>query len=451
MQRPRDGVDLPLRAFADLVRSAGSYFGDPCAVDVSTVVELGDHPLHFATVARVVAVDDLSETGVKRVGDAVLLSTSSPCTDLREWEDVRQLLAKWRLTCEAQSGFQFIDEVRVRRYPGHSVWSEEPCFVFSLREDVAREWSARGARPSVQPFVSQPEGLFAESLPALASEFLGDPEMEHAEIFPETYRLVLPDRTGWFTEVERSDRSLDLKVEGLAASAGLLGATVGTGFDGRRMRESAPVTNGRVRLTFPRAVKEVEAWLVTSEGDWLDRYSERAVPLGWGGLAHTTGPVGDSGEALLREIDRGESEVLEFKPWIGLEPKDSKRYEILKVAASFGNSGGGSILFGVADDTTLLPFSKARSALGYGAMQYDEALDAYAARLLRFLREGVRPALPVDVAVHPVGGHSILRLRVEPGPDRPYSVVEDGKIFVRRGATSRTVRQDDAGSLIRPV
>lgn len=59
--------------------------------------------------------------------------------------------------------------------------------------------------------------------------------------------------------------------------------------------------------------------------------------------------MSDPESELLNEIEKGESNRLEFKAAL---PKDHKQF--IKTAVAFSNSSGGRILFGVSDDRRII-------------------------------------------------------------------------------------------------
>ncbi len=452
MNRPKDDTNCTLAELFEYLRRSSDFLGEEGSVEVRSVaLQRGGTFLHFATVARVVPKEQSRPPSVIEVQDARLVSHCQPCSRLPHWDSLREHLTSWRLSMGASSGYQFDNGVKVDRFRGRSEWGVRPCYVFRLNEEDRDGDPIAGTTPLPnRPFLTPDRALFAESFAALAAEYLDEPGLARANMFPRTYRLVIPDHTGWISSVERNDRRLSLRVSGLKAQDGLVGGAVGIGFDNRKMRASAPVKSGEVTIQFERAAKFAEAWLLLPSGEWLDRYEEVGGPIGWDGVEVHGDPLTSSSLDLLREIDQGESESLEFKPWIDLRPRDTKRYELLTVACSFANGVGGSILIGVSDDATIQAFSKERKRLGHQSAEYNEALDAYSTQLRRFLNEGIRPSVRFEITQHEVAGQHVLRVQVRTGPDRPHSVAEDGKIFIRRGGTSRPVRQDEALRLAPP-
>ena len=130
---------------------------------------------------------------------------------------------------------------------------------------------------------------------------------------------------------------------------------------------------------------------------------------------------------LEDEITRGESSELEFK-----RVPNEDRTKYLKTVVAFANGRGGRILFGVADDRTVVGIDKDKVF-----QEMDGIVDSIA--------HACSPRVPVDVAVQAVGGKDVIILDVLAGSRCPYFVKAEGDkdgVYIRVGAT--TQRSDDA-------
>ncbi len=130
---------------------------------------------------------------------------------------------------------------------------------------------------------------------------------------------------------------------------------------------------------------------------------------------------------LKDEIEAGESSSLEFKR---TPNKDREKY--LKTVVAFANGRGGRILFGVADDRTVVGIP-------------NERIFAEMDAIVNSVSDSCAPKVPVDVCVENIDGKSLIALDVFAGTHGPHYLKSQGEadgVYVRVGAT--TQRADDA-------
>ena len=130
---------------------------------------------------------------------------------------------------------------------------------------------------------------------------------------------------------------------------------------------------------------------------------------------------------LKDEILGGESYSLEFK----LVPNDD-RIKYLKTVVAFANGKGGRILFGVAND---------RTVVGVPNEQVFQQMDA----IVDSVANGCAPQIPMDISIENIDGKSVIALDVFAGSHCPYYLKSEGErngVYLRIGATTRPA--DDA-------
>lgn len=130
---------------------------------------------------------------------------------------------------------------------------------------------------------------------------------------------------------------------------------------------------------------------------------------------------------LIEEIRLGETQTLEFK-----RIPNENRVKYQKTAVAFANGRGGRILFGVAND---------RSVIGIPQETLFTEMDA----IVNSIADACEPKIPLDVCVENVDGKSVIVLDVFAGGRCPYYVKSEGEkdgVYVRVGATTRVA--DDA-------
>lgn len=130
---------------------------------------------------------------------------------------------------------------------------------------------------------------------------------------------------------------------------------------------------------------------------------------------------------LKDEILEGESYSLEFK----LVPNED-RAKYLKTVVAFANGKGGRILFGVAND---------RTVVGVPGEQIFQQMDA----ITDSISNGCAPQVPMDISIEHIDGKSVIALDVFAGTRCPYYLKSEGErngVYLRIGATTRPA--DDA-------
>lgn len=130
---------------------------------------------------------------------------------------------------------------------------------------------------------------------------------------------------------------------------------------------------------------------------------------------------------IAEEILLGETQTLEFK-----RIPNEDRFKYQKTAVAFANGRGGRILFGVANDRTVVGVPQETLFT-----EMDAIVDSIVATC--------EPKIPLDVCVENVDGKPIIVLNVFPGGRCPYHVTSEGEkdgVYVRVGATTRVA--DDA-------
>ena len=132
------------------------------------------------------------------------------------------------------------------------------------------------------------------------------------------------------------------------------------------------------------------------------------------------------------EIAGGESNRLEFKEML---PKDSKKY--VKSAVALSNCQGGKIMFGVADDRTVVGVEGDPLALR------DRIIDEIAKNCM--------PQISPNSYISTVGSKNIVIIDIAPGTNRPYYLKSEGKekgTYVRISASTRVAGPDTLRDLI---
>jgi hypothetical protein len=181
----------------------------------------------------------------------------------------------------------------------------------------------------------------------------------------------------------------------------------------------------RQHLVFPHADGLLsDAWIWVKAGqDWLDLRPLSA----WGGVVSPDIEM-DFPRDVSAELDqlatRGEGPFLEYKQQLP-ETNDQKR-KVFKTAVAFANGSGGTLLFGIEDETQRIK--------GITGNPVDERR-----RLTDFVRDLIAPSPRFTVDAADVRGHQLLALHIQPGDGTIHALrVAHNKpeYYVRRDAST---------------
>jgi Schlafen, AlbA_2 len=219
----------------------------------------------------------------------------------------------------------------------------------------------------------------------------------------------------------------------IAVSGDQLGGTLLTlgGLHGRTKRLRRGMSTARFPLAdgIPSG-----SWLALHRGsELLDR---RGLDPAWGrsDVEIEVDPVTEV-EVL---ISGGEAVSTELKRQ--LPPDDRVAIvRVMKTVAAFANGIGGTILFGVEDDGTIV------------GIDLDDARKTID-RITDLISGYVRPLVGFDAFVTKVGGKNVLLVRVKPGSEPPYGVATTERridYYVRRNGTSLLATPADVRAAVR--
>lgn len=143
---------------------------------------------------------------------------------------------------------------------------------------------------------------------------------------------------------------------------------------------------------------------------------------------------------ILDLISNGENENVEFKPYTRFDK--SKDDEIMETVIAFANTSGGSILFGIKDDSKIVGIPQNVLENGTEAKFIEEFK-----RYIRRTTSNKTNGITLDFKDHQIGKNLILEVSVKEGDKKPYSHTENNLIWVRRGSTDRPPSTDELKNL----
>jgi Schlafen, AlbA_2 len=183
-----------------------------------------------------------------------------------------------------------------------------------------------------------------------------------------------------------------------------------------------------VQCEVPGDAQEIVIFLIHISGGCIATVQLRSVHDIYGERKQPLRPV----QRPLDDLENGESENVEYKPWTS--PMSAKESEIIETVVAFANTSGGRLYLGV-DDRNGTPQGEPALHKALGANR-QQALPDQIARIKSIVRERVKPVPSVKVEEAEAFGYPIVVVTVEQGPDRPYST-HDNKVLIRKGATNR--------------
>lgn len=177
-----------------------------------------------------------------------------------------------------------------------------------------------------------------------------------------------------------------------------------------------------------------EWWVVVSEGNrWLD-YRHLSRNGRWPPDAEHLHRGLDPTEEVRMLTQGGEGPAVEFKREL---PSDrAGRRKLARTVAAFANGDGGTILFGVDDDSTIAGISES----------FREASDG----LTRVVSDNLTTRPEVRLQRYDTEAGLVIGMVVEQGGTPPYGIDRsDPRYHVRRGATTVPALAEEVRSLAR--
>jgi hypothetical protein len=190
---------------------------------------------------------------------------------------------------------------------------------------------------------------------------------------------------------------------------------------------------GPVRLPIPRGLPD-DTWLwLKRDNDWLDY---RALSDSYRSPDIEVAIPHDTEAELSRLISQGEGLYLEYKRKIP-ENRDEKR-KTLKTIVAFANGEGGTLLFGVDNDS--------------GVTGLTGTPDSCRSDLTNLIRDLITPSPHVIIETYLYDEKLLMIARVHSGSGTPHALVLDQnrpEFFVRRNSTTFYAKPDEIAGIAR--
>jgi hypothetical protein len=217
-----------------------------------------------------------------------------------------------------------------------------------------------------------------------------------------------------------------------------------------RIEPFAEKVNGAA-VTVPRPdwAERVALWLALPDSLVTDYYFEDAMQCSRDRrvLFPTAQEEGNDPASMLAQIYRGESQDLEFKPFI--EPEHPKFKELIRTVIAFANKHGGAIFLGVDKHQEIEGIDG--PLRNWAPVELKPSLEQCAARYCAVIRTKVcDDTSNIDFDAQPVrlGEKLLVRVKVTEGKHKPYVNVHTNDLWTRRGSNTVRPRPDELQQLV---
>lgn len=292
------------------------------------------------------------------------------------------------------------------RYKFAGVWNDWPCWFCSY--GCASDWGIHCLgyqSPVIAPGLPPYPGLIEANRIFLHL----NEESYPTQNTPVGIRFIIPDYRARIKALEIEESQVAVLIEAReSAREDLLLQFFCRMENANQSLKDVPIGDGRATIKFPSAPIEGHAYL-------LDRRTGEPIDSKSFGRWHTdrTGgvTVKTSKETIEGMIAKGEGGSVEFKMELG---KDSN--EFLETVVSFANTGGGTILIGVHDDSRVVGAGD-----DFGNIEK---------KVLGLVANRCEPDINIGIERFVIDNRDVVAVSVKEGGDKPYLVV--GKSAYKR-------------------
>ncbi len=435
---PISDVVAQLNGFRDLI-------GDDAYLQIRTVtIRHGGLWWNHATTIVLEPGNAPGPHAVVTIRDVACVEVIVPLAGDLTVEAFKSAITGWRRIIGARPASEFQEPVSVDRQSSRPPQIPYPEWTCRLHELVTNTPS--GTHPS-GPFLAPEHHIFAPDVERLTADWLGEPFWASRTNLTYEYRLRIQDRRARLLELTAEGNGVTVTVEAMTPEPLYCGALVKT-LAGNEQTHVAPVVASKAHFDLGESVQNFSTWVMLGDGQPLDSYEETPRLATWGAERALFNRPRSSDVAARTPLDvalmGGETQNVEFKPFIRLNPREKKSDELLETVCAFSNADGGSVFLGVTDyadpvgiDTDLRKLYGQRCAADAECLK-----DSYAKDLKRLFQEGLIPAIIPAFVWHELAHRWILAILVG-ASDSYVCLGRTGEIFKRVGATNRKVRTID--------
>lgn len=307
--------------------------------------------------------------------------------------------------------------------------TDGPEWTFELRRKNGPRYLAYMGAPSVQvgqrPYKSVALAV-AEWVWGHKGPWHGGNPPHHGEAiiaFPDTRARI--SAVDWMTDRMRVRVASSIARDELFVQVIL--HDIGTTF---ALEQKSPNSEGVVEWPIAPTTSAAELYLVhESEGLlWHREYPNSGHKVEERGTGRTPE------EIAAADLENGESQRVEFKPFLN-SLSDEKSKEVVETVVAFANSAGGRLYVGVRNNSEPQGVSALVKAAGSDRSRAEKEIFE---RMDSLIRENVKPTPAFSMRFVVVAGNPVLMVNVERGGERPYAT-HGNDVFIRKAATNRKI------------
>jgi hypothetical protein len=207
------------------------------------------------------------------------------------------------------------------------------------------------------------------------------------------WRIVLPQRAGWLSQITIGPDLLTAFVDGEDLDGAVLELSWAAGNEHQSVDGA-----GAYRFALPHGLAHDSLLMLRRAEQWLDW---RHFPAPTYGRARDASVVWEQpGPELELLLANGEGKHLECKQEV---PEGDSRKKMLKTVAAFASQDGGTLLIGVRDDLQIVGLPEKPTA------------DKQELQVVGMIRDSVEPAPPYESRVIDHDGRKVLAIEVSGG------------------------------------
>jgi hypothetical protein len=205
-----------------------------------------------------------------------------------------------------------------------------------------------------------------------------------------------------------------------------------------------------VELPRPAWAQRVALWLTLPDSLVTDHYFESATICSRAQrvLFPSDGNKRGDPANVLAQIHAGESESVEFKPF--LVPEPGKFDELIHTVIAFANKHGGTIYLGVSNHQEIIGVEHPLRVWSPTEIKGppDECARRYCAQARAKICDRVMGTIDFHLEPINVSGTMLIRVTVQEGKQKPYADSQSTTIWVRRGANTARPTPDEIRQLM---
>ena len=273
-----------------------------------------------------------------------------------------------------------------------------------------------------EPLLTLKNPLFPDAYHAVKS-WIGLDLSKHDRLIGKII-ILLPNYRARIKTVKIKSKQLDIEIETKEiALKDLLGKVWCEGEEGEETQEDISFDQPKKTISLEFTPKDVYVYLLSkSKGEMIDF---------WQKLSRRFPPeikMDMTTDEILEIIKNGEGQEVEFKE--GVEAN-----KLAKEFVAFANTNDGIILIGVDDEGIIKGVNDPKKS--------EE-------KIRNIAQENGNPSIQLETMEYDINNKKILAIFVPQGRHKPY-LRNDGKVFVRRGSTSRAADPTEVKELTKNI